>query len=61
MGAFEDDVGQVALTYLAYDPNYDDAAMDEEEEEEMEAEDEEAEEYSDDDDVSWKVNRPPRT
>ena len=56
-GAYQTEVGQTALTYLVYDPNYaDDVAMEEDEEDEvMDADEEDAEEYSDDDDVSWKV------
>lgn len=51
-------VGEAALSYLSYDPNYaddDDEEMEEDEDDEMEEDDEDVEDYSDDDDVSWKV------
>jgi cullin-associated NEDD8-dissociated protein 1 len=55
---YQQSVGEAALTFLKYDPNYaDDDDDDEMEEEEEEEEDEEDEDYSDDDDVSWKVRR----
>lgn len=61
VGAFHDRVGEAALAYLSYDPNYA-ADGDEEMEEADDIEDEEDEDagnYSDDDDVSWKGAHPP--
>ena len=60
VGAYQAQVGEAALTYLAYDPNYADDEEGEDEssageEEGMDDEDDDADDYSDDDDVSWKV------
>ena len=49
-------VGNAALTYLSYDPNYADDDGDQmDDDDDDEADEVEAEDYSDDDDVSWKV------
>ena len=57
VGAYQAAVGDAALTYLSYDPNYaeDDCAEDMDDDE-MDEDDDEEEDYSDDDDVSWKVS-----
>lgn len=59
IGTYETAMGEAALIYLAYDPNY--AADDEDMEDDELDEDDEEEEgnyyYSDDDDISWKVRR----
>jgi len=59
VGAFQKQVGEAALLYLSYDPNYadEDEEMEEEDDDAMEGDDEDEEEYSDDDDYSWKVRR----
>jgi len=59
VGAFQKDVGDAALQYLSYDPNYadDDEEMEDDEDDAMEGDEDDDEDYSDDDDVSWKVRR----
>jgi len=59
VGAFQKEVGEAALLYLSYDPNYadEDEEMDEDEDDAMEGDEDDDEDYSDDDDYSWKVRR----
>mmetsp|Transcript_29072 Transcript_29072/g.74799 ORF Transcript_29072/g.74799 Transcript_29072/m.74799 type:complete len:1233 (+) Transcript_29072:80-3778(+) len=60
VGEFHGQVGEAALAYLSYDPNYaadDDEDMAEEEEDMEDDDDDDDGDYSDDDDVSWKVRR----
>jgi len=47
---------ELSITFISYDPNYDSDQMDTDEEEEEE-EEEDDDDYSDDDDMSWKVRR----
>jgi len=52
------DITELCLKYIKYDPNYtEEDEMEVEEEEEEEEEGDEEEDYSDEDDMSWKVRR----
>lgn len=60
MGQYIQDVIQLTLKYLSYDPNYnydDDDTEDDDMEMDNEDDNDSNDEYSDDDDMSWKVRR----
>lgn len=48
---------ELSITFISYDPNYDSDQMDTDDAEEEDEDEEEMDDYSDDDDMSWKVRR----